>query len=282
MSHHHVEIFQHPQLSGISVSDRAFAYGDGLFTTARIASGKVENVAAHLERLIHGANTLAIDVDLTGLAQRLEVLASNYSLAVLKVLISAGEGGRGYSRVGCEKGKVVISIHDYPAYYKTWQKHGIRLGIAKTRLGVNPMLAGIKHLNRLEQVMVRQELDARDEDDLLVSNCLGNIVEVSAGNIFWLPKRKASHSEETSRETWYTPSLTMSGVDGLARQQLIQKFSNSHKYAIEIVEQTTLTANAVDGMLVCNSVLGIAPVNEFAGTALNIAPVRQLQGEFEL
>ncbi|REL27183.1 aminodeoxychorismate lyase [Thalassotalea euphylliae] len=282
MSHHHVEVFQQAQTPSINVSDRAFAYGDGLFTTAKITNGKVDNLAAHLERLINGVNTLAIDVDLTGLQQRLEALASGYSLAVLKVLISAGEGGRGYSRVGCEKGKAVISIHDYPAHYKAWQQHGIRLGIAKTRLGVNPMLAGIKHLNRLEQVMVRRELDARDEDDLLVSNCLGNIVEVTAGNVFWLPKGNNNHHNATSRETWHTPSLGMSGVDGLARQQLIQKLNGSNRYAIEIVEQSTLAANTVESMLVCNSVLGIAPVYEFSGTALNITPVSQLQGEFKL
>ncbi|WP_448556558.1 aminodeoxychorismate lyase [Thalassotalea montiporae] len=285
MSHSYVEIFQQPKQQNqqkISTSDRALAYGDGLFTTAKIADGKVLNLSAHIERLLSGVQRLAIDVELSGLKRRLAELAKDYPLAVLKVLISAGEGGRGYSRLGCSKGKVIISIHEFPVHYNTWHQQGINLGLAKTTLGVNPLLAGIKHLNRLEQVLVRQELDEREEDDVLVSNCLGHIIEASAGNVFWLTKQQASLATSGEKSSWLTPNLSMSGVDGLARQYLIQQLNKSDKYSVEIVEQKELVMSDINSMLVCNSVLGIAPVHEFAGSALSIAPVHQLQKEFTL
>ena len=282
MSQSHIEIFQHPKQNMVSPSDRALAYGDGLFTTAKIANGKVLNLSSHLQRLEKGIKTLSIDAELAGLKQRIEMIACEYSLAVLKVLITAGEGGRGYSRLGCSKGKVIISIHDLPSHYEAWQQQGINLGVAKTTLGVNPMLAGIKHLNRLEQVLVRQELDQRSEDDLLVSNCLGQIIEASAGNVFWLTKQQASLTAQGDKMTWFTPNLSNSGVDGLARQILVEHLNQSAQYSVEVIEQQRLAPNDILSMLVCNSVLGIAPVKVFSGVTLDTAPVHQLQKELSL
>ena len=262
MSALHAEIFQQHSLT-VTISERALAYGDGLFTTAKIASGEVQLLSQHLQRLTDGITLLGIDVSLDGLSERLAILAKDYQLAVLKVLITAGEGGRGYSRQGCSNAKVIITIHPFPEHYLAWQAKGIKVGDAATHIGINPMLAGIKHLNRLEQVLVRKELDKRHEDDLLVSHCLGDIVEASAGNVFWLNK---------GDNHWYTPDLSAAGVNGLMRQQLLSQIEN-----VQVVKQQTLNAEALISMLVCNSVMGIVPVSHYQGVPLALAPVLALQ-----
>ena len=140
----------------ISVKDRGLAYGDGIFTTAKISHGKVLLFDEHFARLKEGCLKLGLLLpDFANLAHEVSEQAEAYDIAVLKIMITSGEGGRGYSRQGIEKANTIIQISPFPEHYGTWQSKGIRLGISQQLLGINPLLAGIKHLNRLEQVMIR-------------------------------------------------------------------------------------------------------------------------------
>ncbi|WP_448213005.1 aminodeoxychorismate lyase [Colwellia sp. MEBiC06753] len=255
----------------LPLTERSVAYGDGLFTTAKICQGQVVNLSSHMARLQSGASFLGIDVDFTGLAEHLAHIASEYKLAVIKVVVTAGEGGRGYSRINSFAQKILISVHPYPEHYLAWQDKGIKLGLATTQLGVNPQLAGIKHLNRLEQVMVRRELDQKAEDDLLVCNYLNEVVETTAGNVFWLSKGDNS---------WYTPDLAKSGVDGLVRQQILSRMVGQCNAKQVVVTPEAL--KSVTSMFICNSVMGIVPVRQYLDFALDIAPVHALKQEFSL
>jgi 4-amino-4-deoxychorismate lyase len=185
--------------------------------------------------------------------------AQRFPLSVAKVIITSGDGGRGYSRQGCLTSKVIITFHPFPEYYAALQQQGIHLGVSSLKIGVNPLTAGIKHLNRLEQVLIRQELDNRDEDDLLVLNCLDNIVEASAANIFWL-----------KNNIWHTPQLTESGVEGLMRNHILQSCSNKRK--IIVVNEKLSTLDGIEAMFICNSVMGILPVRQFQNKALALTP----------
>ncbi|MGJ8692560.1 MAG: aminodeoxychorismate lyase [Thalassotalea sp.] len=242
----------------ISVIDRGLNYGDGLFTTAKVCQGKIDYFEQHLERLKNGCDKLFIEnVDFIWLENYLCTLVSEYPLAVLKVLITAGAGGRGYSRQGAEQANVVVSIHPFPEQYHLLATQGINLGVANTMLGVNPQLAGIKHLNRLEQVLVRKELDGRAEDDLLVLNIHQDVIETSSANIFYQIEQK-----------WYTPAITISGVDGIMRQAILTKAEDV------TVCKDNLTALAdVSAMFICNSIAGIIPVNHFNNTTLDMQAV---------
>jgi len=246
----------------ISIADRAFNYGDGIFTTAKICHGKIEFLAQHMERLRASCKMFAIDF-----SQKSEIIseitsqAKHYTQGVIKIVISAGQGGRGYSRKGVGKSNVVISIHDVPEHYEMWQQEGIELGTASYQLGLNPMLKGIKQLNRLEQVLIRAELDKRSEDDLVVTNIKGHVIEASAANIFWF-----------KGEQLFTPNLDESGIFGIIRQEIIDINS-----AVNIVSTDINSLEEATAMFICNSVMGIIPVKTYKGRALDLKPVKKIQ-----
>lgn len=236
------------QTTSLSVTDRGFAYGDGLFTTAKIAAGKIALLPEHINRLRTGSEQLALmGIDFNSLTAELEQLAQHYELAVLKVVISAGSGGRGYSRIGAEQPTVVISIFDFPQHYITWQKQGISLGVSEQRLGLNPMLSGLKHLNRLEQVLLRAELDQTKFDDLVVLNIKNEVVETTCANLFWF-----------NAGTLYTTQIDDAGVAGLMRASILAKYPQTVIKKADLAE--LLTAQEI---FICNSVMGIVPVQLF-------------------
>ena len=109
------------------------------------------------------------------------------------------------------------------------------------------MLAGLKHLNRLEQVMIRAELDQCKEDDLIVCDINDIIVETSSANIFWFKD-----------DQLYTPKITSAGVAGLMRDAIINKIKN-----VQLVEAKFKDIINIDGMFICNCVMGIVPVKRY-------------------
>ena len=246
----------------LSIADRALNYGDGLFTTAKIINGNIELLAQHIERLKIGSEKLFIEpVDFNWLENHLLEVVKEYSLAVLKIVISAGVGGRGYSRQGITQANVFVSIHAFPEQHAKQKSQGIHIGIAETLLGINPQLAGIKHLNRLEQVLVRKELDARCEDDLLVFNINQQLIESSSANVFYQRDQQ-----------WYTPTLNDSGVNGIIRQQILNKIPN-----IIINNEKSKDLTNITAMFICNCVFGIVPVKRFNDTELDLSAVNEFQ-----
>ena len=257
------------QQKSIALNERGLAYGDGLFTTAKIINGEVVLLAKHIERLIRGCQQLKITAPLEqSLIKQLQSVAKAFSYAVLKVMITAGSGGRGYSRIGLadNASNIIIIVSDYPAHYSALAEQGITLGDSEQKIGINPMLAGLKHLNRLEQVLLRAELDTRQEDDLVVSNCQDNVIEVTSANLFYWQKGQLC-----------TPDLSLSGVNGIIRQQVLAKYPETQ------ISQTRLSdLNEVSAMFICNSLMGIMPVKTYNNRDLVIDEVlnmqRQMQG----
>lgn len=239
----------------VAVNDRGFAYGDGIFTTAKIHLGEIQLLSQHINRLVSGCSALNINFSNSNeLIEQLKAIAKQFSEAVLKVMISAGSGGRGYSRIGTTEPTVVISVSSFPAHYHQWQQTGINLGISELKLGINPMLNGMKHLNRLEQVFIRQELDQRAEDDILVSNINGHIIETSSSNIFWRKENQL-----------FTPKIENSGVSGLMREALLMQYPNT------LVDDFSLSElSQAQSIFICNCVMGVVPIKMFNGKLLTI------------
>ena len=256
------------QTTNIHCLDRGLAYGDGVFTTAKIINGNIVQLKEHLERLRQSCHKLFLKFpDINQLNQQLIVQAKAYNLAVLKVIITAGVGGRGYSRKGVSSPHCIVCIFDYPQHYLQWQKQGICLVDATFQLGINPALSGIKHLNRLEQVLLRQELDQQSADDLLVTDINQFVVETSCANIFW-----------QKGNTWQTPKITFSGIAGLLRADIMRK---------NTIEEVSITRDdfhsslkQINAMFICNSVMGIVPVKVYNRHHLSIDPVNQYCQQF--
>jgi 4-amino-4-deoxychorismate lyase len=251
-------------ITNLDVTDRGLAYGDGIFTTAKIEAGRVLLLLEHIERLISGCKHINFKCpDSVILKDQLVNAASMFSKGVLKVIITAGSGGRGYSREGLnpDSSNIIIMIFDFPHQYVDQALNGITLGISKQKIAISPMLGGIKHLNRLEQVLLRQELDERIEDDLIVRNTLDEVIEATSANLFyWLDKKL------------YTPDLGFSGVNGLIRQGILDSADDI------VVRKTTLDdLKLASSMFICNCIMGIMPVNRFDNKQLSIQPVISLK-----
>jgi len=252
------------QQDNVAINDRALAYGDGIFTTAKISSGKIEFLPEHLTRLTEGSEYLGFSFDKAKLIEEITLLAANYQSAVLKIIVSAGAGGRGYSRIGVSSPQTMVTVHDIPCHYHQWSKQGIHLSDSSLALGLNPLLKGLKHLNRLEQVMIRAELDNSNCDDLLVADLNGNIIETSCANVFWFKGNKL-----------YTPEICDAGVLGIYRK-LILSFDKT----IELVNVNTSSLVDCNAMFMCNSVMGIVPIQKYQQQTFEIAPVINFREKF--
>jgi 4-amino-4-deoxychorismate lyase len=248
-----------------SINNRGLAYGDGVFTTAKVLNGNVQFLSAHIERLTSSCNKLNISLpDFNKIIIEITDAAKKYELSVAKIIITVGDGGRGYSRQGCSSSNVIITFHGFPEHYASLEEQGIHIGISTLKIGISPLTAGIKHLNRLEQVLIRQELDNRNEDDLLVLNYLGNIIEATAANVFWC-----------KNNIWYTPILDESGVEGLMRNQIIQNCSNHCE--INLVNAKLSALDSIEAMFICNSVMGVIPVRQLENQILSLAPCHDIK-----
>ena len=170
----------------LAVSDRATQFGDGCFTTARVIDGKVSLLSAHIQRLQDACQRLMISCDFwPQLEQEMKTLAAEQQNGVLKVVISRGSGGRGYSTLNSGPATRILSVTAYPAHYDRLRNEGMTLALSPVRLGRNPHLAGIKHLNRLEQVLIRSHLEQTNADEALVLDSEGWVTECCAANLFW-------------------------------------------------------------------------------------------------
>lgn len=250
--------------TSIDIADRGLAYGDGIFTTAKIKNGQVVLLAKHIERLLLGCQKLKLVVPSErGLTSQLKSVAKIYNQAVLKVMITAGSGGRGYSRIGLSENdiNIIIIISDFPTHYEDLALQGINLGDSKQQIGISPMLAGLKHLNRLEQVLLRAELDARNEDDLVVTNYQGVVVEATCSNLFYWQEGQLC-----------TPDLSVSGVNGIIRQEILTKYPET-----QICQTRLPDLREANGMFICNSLMGIMPVKTYNNRRLVIDEVLQLK-----
>ena len=244
----------------VDVTERAVQYGDGCFTTMTFAEGKLQLWPQHLARLQNNCQRLAIEfTQWQAIEESACTLIAKAPLAsgVIKVLISRGTGGRGYSPLNVSAPSYIVSCHDLPAHYSAWQQQGISLGLSPVKLARQPLLAGIKHLNRLEQVLVKQALDLTEFDDALVCDTNDNIIEASAANVFWLHQGQ-----------WFTPYLTESGIAGVMRNEIC-RFLESKSQAVKEINLKMTADFSAQEMFICNALMAVVPVTKLSAPSLN-------------
>ncbi|WP_312120791.1 aminodeoxychorismate lyase, partial [Pantoea vagans] len=167
--------------STLAASDRGMQFGDGCFTTAAVLQGKILLLESHMQRLKAGCERLWIGgVDWDQLEAEMRQAAQEQAQTVLKTIISAGSGGRGYSRLGCGEPTRIVSLAPWPQHYAGLQQHGASLRLSPVRLARTPQFACIKHLHRLEQVMLLAPLAPTDADAALVLYPAGWVVDCCA------------------------------------------------------------------------------------------------------
>lgn len=233
----------------LAANDRAIQFGDGCFTTARIVEGEIDLLPAHLHRLRKTCETLLIPFTAwSTLENEMKRLAAGHAQSVLKVILSRGSGGRGYSASDCLHPTRLLSVSAYPAHYERWRREGITLELSPVRLGRNPMLAGLKHLNRLEQVLIRTHLEQSAADEALVVDSEGFITECCAANLLWRQGNDV-----------FTPRLDQAGVNGVMRQFCMQKLAHSGFRVVEVNARIE-ALDAAEEVVACNALMPVVPV----------------------
>jgi 4-amino-4-deoxychorismate lyase len=245
------------RFDAIAADDRGVAYGDGLFETMRAHHGELPWWEAHWARLEAGARRLRIVLpQSTHVRAEAASLLSNQD-AVLKLLVTRGSSGRGYAPDPDGAPTWILSRHALPPEAP---ETGIAVRWCETRLAMQPMLAGMKHCNRLEQVLARSEWLAPAASDTgategLMRSTEGDVVCATAANLFVL-----------SDGTWRTPLIDRCGVAGICRAWAISQLdARESRIAVTDVE----TADAV---FLCNAVRGILPVARLGGCTWSLHP----------
>lgn len=235
----------------LPASDRSVQYGDGCFTTARILNGRVVWLERHIQRLQRAARVLMLpDIDWDLLSTEMQQAAEGKTSGVVKAVVTRGVGGRGYSPKGCIAPVRMVMHTDYPAHYDSWRRDGITLALSPIKLARSPLFAGIKHLNRLEQVMIRRHLDQHGADEALVLDTHDRLVECCAANLFWRRGKQV-----------FTPDLSQSGVDGLTRRHIMKLLEQSD-YQLQVVADPLDVLATADEVLICNALMPLISVNQ--------------------
>ena len=247
------------------VSDRGLAYGDGLFETIRIAGQQAVLLDYHLDRLMLGCRRLHIPLLRDVLETELAAWPGMSREGVVKLMVTRGSGGRGYSPASDLEPRRILQHFPLPAYPDAWFEQGIRVFPCVNRLGHAPLLAGIKHLNRLEQVLARGEWDGSDQfQEGLVCDLNGLPVEGTMSNLFIVQNQQV-----------LTPRLDHCGVAGVMRRWLMEQLRSS---GLDVME-TTITLDGfrvADERFFCNSVFGVWPVARFEDSRWSPGPVSRL------
>lgn len=234
--------------SALPVDDRGLAYGDGLFETIRVRAAQPTLLDYHLRRLRRGAEQLRLELDWAALQSELLLMASQSGVGVVKLIVTRGSGQRGYSVAGAQQPLRIVMGSAMPEYPPDHQSKGVELFSCQTRLASQPLLAGLKHLNRLEQVLARSEwLDSRYAEGLMCDQH-DRIIECTMSNLFL---RWQGH--------WITPDLSESGVRGVMRDYLIDRLAEEGD-PVSIVAVDQLMLHECSELFCCNSLYGVWPI----------------------
>ena len=233
----------------VPTSDRGLLYGDGVFETIAVNNGQLHFWSEHLRRLQSGCERLGIaSVDETQLLGECRSLLRQSQQAVVKVIITRGSGGRGYRLPVQIQPTRIVQLHAWPNYPASCTERGIKTRICRTRLGHNASLASIKHLNRLEQVLARQEWTDPHIMEGLMLDSDRNLVEGTMSNVFMVKDA-----------VLMTPDLQRCGVAGIMRARVLEMAADNSMVArIQRVDRAAL--RQADEVFVCNSLMGIWPV----------------------
>ena len=245
--------------SAISVDDRGLQYGDGLFETMSAQDGRVRNFERHMERLAEGGRRLGIPVpDPRLVADECERALAGLGAGSVKLTLTRGPGPRSY-RPPAEPAvtRIVVSSAPKP---RNDPDDGIVVRLCETPLGLNPRLAGIKHLNRLEQVMACAEWSDPAIAEGLMSAVDGRIVCATAANVFLVKEGRL-----------LTPAIRDCGVAGVMRG-LVLEAARELGIVAEVVDLRFDDLGAADEAFLTNAITGVRPVGEILGVRRYAAP----------
>jgi len=231
------------RVANLPADNRGLAYGDGVFETMRAHRGAVQWRNAHWARLVQGADRLRLPLpDRLRVDTELDALLRAQPDGVVKLVLARGAGPRGYAPAPDAAPLWLLSLQPFTLQAPP-RPGGLVVRWCDTRLSLQPLLAGIKHCNRLEQVLARGEWQDAAIDEGLMLDSDGNVVCATAANLFVF---HAGH--------WSTPAVDRCGVAGVCRGWALQALD------VRVSRLSPAQVEAADAVFLCNAVRGILPV----------------------
>ncbi len=246
---------QHALLNGAPVTEalmlsRGLHYGDGIFRTLLKYDGQLIDSKLQLLKLAHDASALGLESPAAEvLLEEAASVGAAAASGVIKILLLRGGAGRGYAPptgqpVRTDRLLLGYPLPAYPAQH--WQQ-GIDAFRCGLRLGRQPALAGIKHLNRLEQVLASRDWPAGAVEGILCDE-RGAPVCGTRSNLFWVQGGRL-----------HTPALDGCGVAGMMRDKVL---ASATALGLEVRVESRPWSKLLDAdeAFVCNSLIGIWPL----------------------
>lgn len=236
----------------LNAADRGVQFGDGLFETMLLHRGQVQLLDLHFERLLEGARRLRIAISEARIEQDLQYYLQHCQLpdsAVLKVIVTRGESSRGYRPPEGARATLIVRIYEHQALSDDRRERGVALRVCQTRVAHNEALAGIKHLNRLEQVLARAEWNDDDIFEGLMLNAGGHIVAGTMSNVF-----------VCKDEAIVTAPVDRCGINGVIRRQIIERLAPQLGIPVTQRELSRNDLSQADEVFISNSLIHIVPV----------------------
>lgn len=257
------------EAAGIDPFDRGVAYGDGVFRTFRLQAGVPLEWPLHYRRLARDCAALGIECPAESvLRQELQRAADRCPDGVGKIVLTRGPGVRGYAPHQAGPPTRIVSAVPAPAYPASYALDGVRIRVCELRLSWQPRLAGIKHLNRLENVLARGEWQDTAVAEGLLLDFADRVIEGTMSNLFLVVRGRL-----------VTPDLSRCGVDGVQRERVIA-FARSAGIELEVRDVTLPEVMAADECFLVNSVIRLWPVAKLEDRSWRPGPLtRRIQAE---
>jgi 4-amino-4-deoxychorismate lyase len=267
----HVSLINGVPGEHVALSDRGLHYGDGLFETLAVRDGVCEFWDRHMQRLQLGCERLHIPPPSpTLLRDEAATLIHGRECAVLKIIITRGSGGRGYQVPLPALPARILRVSPQPDHPASHARDGVAVRICDQRLGHNVSLAGLKHLNRLEQVLARLEWETPEIAEGLMLDTEGRVIEGTFTNLFLV-----------DGEHLLTPELNRCGVAGIMRGVVLDI---AQRIGLACAERDIDLDDLgrADELFLTNSLIGIWPVRTLEARRLPVGDItRRLQTHLE-
>ena len=233
----------------VAVQDRGLTYGDGLFETIRFIEGRAPLWTRHMQRLADGCTRLRLPpADAECLWDEALAATQGMPQAVVRITLTRGTGARGYALPVRPRSTRIVAGFAAPVIDAAVYREGLRLRVCDLRLAAQPLLAGIKHLNRLEQVLARAEWDDAEIDEGVVCDVHGNVISAVAANLFAVVGGRLR-----------TPAVDRCGVAGVGRAEVLAVCPHAQVGLLSL--EAVLAASEV---FLVSSVRGVMPVRALA------------------
>ncbi|MFN2328880.1 MAG: aminodeoxychorismate lyase [Chromatocurvus sp.] len=237
----------------LPLPDRGLDYGDGLFETMPVLNGHVPWLGYHLERLQQGLLTLGFHPEAHCPVRNYidKALYHHRPTGILRLAVTRGPAARGYTPPDPAQPNCIVQISTTDSVGQLALPPA-NVGLCSITLARQPLLAGIKHLNRLEQVLAARERQQKGLDEMLMTDTARSVISVISGNIFLVIGNQL-----------LTPTLADCGISGTRRRLVLDELAPELGFDCLEVAMTEADVASADEVFYCNSLRGYQPIGAY-------------------